>query len=247
MQVLKPISKASLYDEAARQLQAAIEAGTWPPGTRLPSERELAQMLGIGRSSVREAMRMLEAIDLVEIRPGEGTFVRRERRPLADAGVRALLQEEHVAEAYEVRELLDTQVVALAVERATPEDLRAMESALDRMAAQIKIGRTGIEEDHDFHTALTRVVDNQLLLQLHEMLWEKLRPAIEQSFQVPGRAERALAEHRAILEAVKTRDATAAREHALKHLLSRFTDPAAPALKSKRDHDGQREAPRHGS
>ena len=58
MQVLKPISKASLYDEAARQLQAAIEAGTWPPGTRLPSERELAQMLGIGRSSVREAMRM---------------------------------------------------------------------------------------------------------------------------------------------------------------------------------------------
>jgi len=246
--VLKPITKASLYDEAARQLQAGIEAGTWPPGTRLPSERELAQMLGIGRSSVREAMRMLEAIDLVDIRPGEGTFVRRERHPLADAGVRALLREEHVAEAYEVRELLETQVVALAVERATLDDLGAMESALDRMAATIKTGGTGLEEDRDFHTALTRVVDNQLLLQIHGMLWERLRPAIEQSFQVPGRAERALAEHRAIFEAIKGRDASAAREQTLKHLHSRFTDPAVPAaLKSKRNHEGQREAQRHGS
>lgn len=239
--MLKPISKASLYDEAARQLQAGIEAGTWPPGTRLPSERELAQMLGIGRSSVREAMRVLEAMDLIDIRPGEGTFVRPERHPLADAGVRALLQEEHVAEAYEVRELLETQVVALAVERATPDDLRAMESALDRMATKIETGGTGVEEDRDFHTALAGVVDNQVLLQIHQMLWEKLRPAIEQSFQVPGRAERALAEHRGILEAIKSRDPAGARDQVLKHLHSRFTDPMAPAIpKSRKRHDGQR-------
>ena len=116
MHVLKPISKASLYEEAARQLQSAIEAGQWPPGTRMPSERELAQMLGIGRSSLREAMRVLEAMDLVEIRPGEGTFVRPERHPITDPSVRALLQDERVADAYEVRELLDMQIVTLAVE-----------------------------------------------------------------------------------------------------------------------------------
>jgi GntR family transcriptional repressor for pyruvate dehydrogenase complex len=234
--VLKRIAKNSLYEAAARQLQAAIEAGTWAPGARLPSERELAQMLDIGRSSVREALRVLETMDLVEIRPGEGTFVCQERHPLADTGLRALLQEDHIAQAYEVRELLDTQIAIMAVERATAEDLRAMESALDRMAVRVEAGQGGVDEDYDFHTALARVTDNEVLLQFHDMLWETLRPAIERSFSVPGRPARALAEHRDILRAIENRDPVAAREQILRHLHSRFTNPlASAALRSRRD------------
>ena len=183
MSVLKPIEKTNVYEETVRQLRARLEDGTWPPGSRLPSERDLAQGLNVGRSSVREALRMLQALDLVEIRPGEGTFVKLKAAPLAEAKLRSLLQDKEVAQLYEVRELLELQTVTLAVERATPEDISAMESAVNRMADALQAGRTCIDEDLEFHLALARAADNEVLSQILEMLWDKLRPAVELFFQ----------------------------------------------------------------
>ncbi len=226
MGVLRAIEKTNVYEETVRQLRASVEDGTWPPGSRLPSERDLAQMLNVGRTSVREALRMLQALDLVEIRPGEGTFVKAKAAPLAEEKLRALLQDKEVAQLYEVRELLELQTAALAVERATTEDIAAMESAVNRMADALKAGRTSIDEDIEFHLALAGAADNQVLSQILEMLCDKLRPAIELLFQVSGRPERSVAEHRAILAAIKEGEPAKSQELMRVHLLSRFTEPS---------------------
>lgn len=226
MGVLKPIEKTHVYEETVRQLEANLEDGAWPPGSRLPSERELAQVLNVGRTSVREALRMLQALDLVEIRPGEGTFVKAKAAPLAEAKLQSLLQNREVVQLYEVRELLELQTAALAVERATPEDIAAIESAVDRMADALKAGQTCLDEDLEFHLALARASDNQVLSQILEMLCDKLRPAIDLLFQVPGRPGRSVTEHRVILAAIKEGDSAKSQELMRVHLHSRFTEPA---------------------
>jgi len=224
--VIEPINRTNLYQEAAQRIQAQIESGSWPPGTRLPSERELARALNVGRSSVREALRVLQANDLIEIRPGEGTFVKQTGSPLSEGRLRSLLHDKEIADLYEAREILDMQSVALAAERATAEDIRAIESALECMVEGIQAGRSCVEEDFEFHMALTRAADNPVLAQIQELLLRRVEPAVEQFLQVPGRLARSLAEHRAILEAIRVGDATASRQLMHTHLQSRFTDPA---------------------
>jgi GntR family transcriptional regulator, transcriptional repressor for pyruvate dehydrogenase complex len=238
--MLKPIVKTNVYTEAADQLVAAIESKQWPPGSRLPSERALAQMLGVGRTSVREALRVLQVMDLIDIRPGEGTFVREKALPLAEMKLRPLLQDKEVGDLYEIRELLEVQTAALAVERATPEDIEAMERILTRMAERIEASESCVNEDYEFHMTLVRAVDNQILVQILEMVWDRLRPIVERLFQVSGRAERTLAEHRAILEAIKNDDAALSRIRMLEHLHSRFTDPTLSTINRARENARRR-------
>jgi len=223
--VLEPIKKKSLYQEAARRIQDGIETGIWAPGTRLPSERELARALNVGRSSIREAIRVLQAIDLIEIRPGDGTYVKQQGSPLNEESLRFLLQDKEVSDLYEVRELLDVQIAAMAAERATPEDIQVIESTLECMADGIRAGRPCVNEDYQYHKTLARIVDNQVLLQIQEMLWKSLWPTVERFLQVPGRLERSLVEHRAVLDAIKDGDTAKSRELMHAHLQSRFTDP----------------------
>jgi GntR family transcriptional repressor for pyruvate dehydrogenase complex len=224
--MIEPITRTSLYQEAAERIQAHIQSAAWPPGSRIPSERELAKALNIGRSSIREALRVLQANDLIEIRPGEGTFVKQRGSPLSGERLRSLLYDRDIADLYEARELLDVQIAALAAQRATAEDIRAIETTLERMAEGIEQGRCCVQEDFEFHMALTEAADNPVLAQIQELLLKRVEPAVRQFLQVPGRLERSLAEHRAVLEAIRVGDAVASRQLMHTHLQSRFTDPA---------------------
>ncbi len=235
--MLQPIEKISVYEEAARQIRTAIEEGTWLPGERLPSERELCKLLNVGRTSVREALRALQALDFIDIRPGEGSFVRERRLPLAEERVRLLLQSKPVADLYEVREMLECQMAALAAERAGPDDIAAMEAALDRMANKLDDPQACVAEDYAFHLALGQSADNEALLGIQRMLLDELHPAVERFLAVPGRTKRALSEHQAVLQAVKDSDPTLSHGRMHAHLQSRFKDPrlAEIILADKRD------------
>lgn len=227
--MLRPIAKSNIYEAVIQQIRTGIEDGSWPPGSRLPSERDLAQVLNVGRTSVREALRALQAMDLIEVRPGEGTFVRQRALPLAEERIRSLLEDKAIAELYEVRDMLESQTAALAAERATTEDIRAMEAALAEATESVRTGRDCLEEDLAFHMAVARSADNEVVSQVLAMLWDRLRPAIEQFLQVPGRPQRALAEHRTVLEAIRSGDVAATRECMLRHLHSRFSEPTGSA------------------
>jgi len=225
--MLTPIEKTKVYEAAVQQIKARIDSGDWPAGTRLPSERELAEQLGIGRPSVREALRILEAIDLVEIRPGQGIFVKGRAGQSRQVPLLAsVLQEDvRVVELLEIREILEPQIAFLAAEAATADDLRNMEEILERLEKSVTSNGSGAEENLAFHLALAKAVGNEALYQFYGHLLELSRDSIERFFQVPGRAAESLRGHREILEAVREHKPVEAHQRMLKHLRERFAAP----------------------
>ena len=155
----------------------------------------------------------------------------RERRlPLAEERLCSLLQTKLVGDLYEVRELLECQMAALATERAAPDDIAAMEAALDRMADKLDDPEAYVAEDFAFHLALAQSVDNEALFGIQKMLLDELRPTVERFLAVPGRTKRSLPEHRAVLQAVKGSDRTLSHERMHVHLQSRFKDPSVAEI-----------------
>lgn len=225
--MLKPIEKTRVYEAAVDQIKDQIEGGEWPAGTQLPSERELAEQLGIGRPSVREALRVLEVMGLIEIRPGQGSFVS-ERSPGAQQMqlLQSMLREdEYVVELLEVRELLETQIASLAAQSATEDDIECMEEILEQMKESVSDGGTGADENVEFHLALTRAVGNRVLFEVHQLLLKLSRDPVERFFQVPGRLTRSLEGHREILDAIKERNPHKAQQAMLTHMRTRFAVP----------------------
>ena len=140
---IAPIKSTRIYEEIVRQIKAMIAEGRLKSGDRLPPERDLAEKFVVSRTSVREALRALESLGLVEIRPGEGTFVR-------EVSVEALIeplalvmasQREAIGELFEARRLLEPAIAALAAGRATPEEIQEMERILDEQAKEIARGQ----------------------------------------------------------------------------------------------------------
>src|SRR5216117_3565728 len=136
---LGPIKSTRIYEEIVRQVKQLIAEGRLKSGDQLPPERDLAEKFVVSRTSVREALRALESLGFVEIRPGEGTFVR-------EMSVEALIEplallmfskREAIGELFEARRLLEPAIAALAARRATPEEVKEMERILDQQAKEI--------------------------------------------------------------------------------------------------------------
>src|SRR5262249_23592984 len=183
---IEPIKSTRIYEEIVRQVKAMISEGRLKSGDQLPPERDLAEKFVVSRTSVREALRALESLGLVEIRPGEGTFVREvsvealieplamvmvsQREAIGElvrgrgrvAGVR-LSQREAMGELCGARRLLERAIAALAARRATPEEVREMERILDEQAKEIAAGRTGLPQDAEFHAAIASAAHNQAI------------------------------------------------------------------------------------
>jgi GntR family transcriptional repressor for pyruvate dehydrogenase complex len=225
--MLKPIQKTKVYEASVAQIRTKIESGEWPEGMQLPSERDLAEQLNIGRPSVREAMRVLEVMGLIEIRPGQGSFVTRQSNHAQQMRLlESMLQEDdRVVELLEVREMLEPQIAFLAAQSATEADIACLEDILARMEEKLADGETGVDENIEFHLALTKAVGNDLLFQVHELLLKLSRDPVERFFQVPGRLTRSLEEHREILETIKCQHPQEAQRKMLVHLRARFAAP----------------------
>jgi GntR family transcriptional repressor for pyruvate dehydrogenase complex len=231
--VLKPIQKTKVYEAIVEQIKANIENGVWPEGTQLPSERELAEQLNIGRPSVREALRVLEVMGLIEIRQGQGTFVmERSTQSKQIQLLESMLQEDnHVVELMEVREFFEPQIALIAAQSATEEDIRRLERILEQMEKVVEDGGTGVDENIEFHLALTKAIGNRVLLQVHQLLLYLSRDPVEQFFQVPGRLARSLEGHREVLQAIKERNPQQAQQRMLEHLRTRFAVPDSEEAK----------------
>src|SRR5690554_7092178 len=155
--MLTPIRKGSLVETAIEALRNNIENKTWPVGTRLPVEAELSEALGISRSTIREAVRVLVHVGMLETRQGDGTYVRADR----DAGeTLKRIARSKLAEQIEVRIMLETEAARLAAGRSTEQDLKAMTSALDARAAAGERVSERILHDEHFHHALVRASGN---------------------------------------------------------------------------------------
>ena len=219
---VEPIKSARIYEEIVRQVKQLIAAGRLKSGDRLPPERDLAEKFVVSRTSVREALRALESRGLIEIRAGDGAFVR-------DISVETLIEplalvilphREAVGELFEARRLLEPAIATLAARRATPAEIAEMERILEAQGKEVAEGRTGVAQDAAFHAALAGSAHNRAISRIVNALMDLLTQSREESLQTPGRPARSHQDHLRILEAIRRRDEMAAHRTVLDHLIA---------------------------
>ena len=218
--LFRAVRKGRRYEQVAEQIQRLVTNGTLKPGDQLPAERELARQFGVGRSSLRDAIRTLETMGVVESRHGAGTVIRDLDTdalvvPLASA---LLHKRELVAELLEVRMMIEPAVAARAAKNAPREEIAKMEEILDRQCEKVKRGKPCVEEDAEFHAALVHASRNSVVLRVVDVLMDLLRDSRARSLQTPGRLEKSYAGHVRILKAIKDRDGEAAESAVRRHL-----------------------------
>jgi GntR family transcriptional repressor for pyruvate dehydrogenase complex len=214
------VRKGRRYEQVAEQIQRLVADGVLKSGDRLPPERELAKQFGVGRSSLRDAIRTLEVMGLVESRHGAGTVIRDLDTdalvvPLASALVR---KREMVEELLDVRRMIEPALAARAARNATRDEIARMEEILERQRVKVRRGEPTIEEDSEFHAALMRAARNSVVLRVLDVLMDLLRESRARSLQSPGRLEKSYAGHMRILRAIRRRDGAAAEAEVRRHL-----------------------------
>jgi GntR family transcriptional regulator, transcriptional repressor for pyruvate dehydrogenase complex len=213
------VRRNKVYEDVARQIERLI-LKKLKPGDKLPSERELSEMLGVSRSSIRDAIRSLELIGMVEPRQGAGTIV---KELTADAVVNPLanalkLKEDLVGELLDFRRMLEPPLAARAATHATADDVAEMDEILNRQEEKLRRGETTIPEDTTFHYAVALASGNSVVLKVLDIIMDMLRDSRERSLQVEGRPQKSLAGHRRILAAIKRHDAEAAKDAMRRHI-----------------------------
>ena len=212
------IPRSKVYQEVAKQLERRITE-EMKPGDLLPPERELVRMLGVSRSSVRDAIRSLELMGLLEPRQGIGTVVCRPAATPVNPLATALLEKRKmVAELLDVRKMIEPPLARRAALHASRDEIVDMEDILARHEAKVRQGELGIEEDSEFHYAIALASNNSAILKVVDVLMDLLRETRERSLQVEGRQEKSLAGHRRILSALRRGDAAAAEAAMRRHL-----------------------------
>jgi DNA-binding FadR family transcriptional regulator len=212
---LSSLRRGSLVDLATRQLHEQVTRGTWPVGARIPAETELAELLGVGRSTVREAVRSLVHAGLLESRQGAGTFVR--ARAATAPAWDTLLRRAAVLEVYEVRQGLERQAALLAAQRRNPADIERIDAALaQRQRARRHAHNDAfIAADLAFHQAVVAAAHNELLDQVFASFMTVLKDALAVLVADTGPGgvmADASDAHAALAEAIRAGDPAAAVE-----------------------------------
>jgi len=221
MSTLKPVSRVTLGEQVAAQLSDQIAEGRWKPGEKLPSEAELCFTLNIGRSTLREALKSLAFVGLVQMRPGEGTYVLDGSQMIMDRIMARGLpkSDKELAEVGEARLLLEGEIAALAAQRADGSDILQLDSMIEEMNASLAgRGRDFIDLDVEFHLMIAQCAKNQMLFDLMSPIRGVLRDWISRSQQMPEIQQNAHKQHIKILAAIRKRDPEKAKYEMRNHL-----------------------------
>ena len=217
-EALRAPDRRRLYEQLAARLLDYVEVTGLRVGGRLPSERDLAEALKVSRASVRQATIALEVRGTLEVRHGDGIYLK--SLPNESGHVMELMTQRHRLPAIlEAREGLETQLAALAAARRTTEDVAEMTRALDVMAADIEADGFGEEGDRLFHEAVTRAARSPLLADFMAALAVPISETRHSSLGEPGRPPRSLRAHHRILEAIRRGDAAGARQAMRRHVM----------------------------
>jgi GntR family transcriptional repressor for pyruvate dehydrogenase complex len=216
---MRPVQRKPLYEQVSDRLSEFIDVNKLQPGDRLMTERDLAQQLSVGRSSIREAITALRARGIVEVRHGEGIYLLRRPEDLISSLATELV-ETHIDHPYiwETRQALETQCARLPATRSTEEDLTELDAALELMEAEIDAGEPGLAGDRRFHLGVARASHNPILIQLLTGIRESLDRTPETSLTRPDQPATSLRDHQSILTAIRAGQPTEAADEMLRHL-----------------------------
>lgn len=215
--VLRPLERNRLYEDVGHRLGEFVTATAMTPGAQFPPERELSRQLGVSRTSVRQAFVVLQALGYVDIRHGEGVFLRR-IRGFGESFNKLVERRRRLPEVLEAREALEVKLAELAASRRSADDIAAMRTALGQMAGEIDSGGLGTEADSTFHHAIALAARNDVLLHLIDAMAEVIHETRIESLSEPGRPPRSLEAHRRILQAIEDGSAERAADAMRAHL-----------------------------
>jgi len=201
---IQPAQKVTVIEAVTAQLLALIREGHLKPGDSLPSERELMERLQVGRSSVREALRSLATMRVIEVRPSRGAFV---RAPVGEdlvpsSALRALIDRDAMIEIVEAREVLEVELAAMAAERASKEDLDEIQAILHEMEQSLGDVEQGLALNARFHLAVAEAARNQVLLKMLASVKDYLEERLREVSQGEEHMRNSLAGHRRIYECI---------------------------------------------
>jgi len=220
---LEPVQKTTLAESVAQEIISLIQNGHLKPGDRLPSQKELMAQMGVGRSSIREAVQRLIHLNILQSYPGKGTFVNEVLEGLAVSPqeLSLLLAKDAIAELIEVRICLETQTAFLAAQKATLEDLETMKAALREFEEAVRSDRPSFDANAAFHIALAKASNNRFLVRLIENVLSALYTLREESEALlHGSREdqrKAVERHKQIYRAVQERQPEKAQQWMQNH------------------------------
>lgn len=216
---LSPISRSKLAETVAQRLIGQIRDNGLAPGTRMPSERELMSALGVGRSTIREAMNGLAMLGVLEIRHGQGAFVRDPDGGTAvPRGIAAALSRGITRDLFEARHVVEVHVARLAAQRRTEADLNEIGACLADHAHALEMGELAVEPSVRFHVRIGEAAHSEVLCSFVRSFADLLTergPALE---AVDGYREWELDQHRAVFEPIRDGDPEAAAARMAAHL-----------------------------
>ncbi len=214
------VKRSRVHEDIVQQMTQLIKDGKLRPGDKLPPERELAETLGVSRPTLRNALRVLEGLRMIESRQGDGTYVSQANFEQLVAPLAAVLSTRAflVKDILELRQIIEPPIAERAALKARPEDIEELESILAVQAKKAGEGLETAEEDTRFHYAIAEATGNQMVVHLIDLVMSLLGEVRASWLQVPDRREVSLAGHRAILNAIKARDQAAASQTMKEHI-----------------------------
>ncbi|MEH6890143.1 FadR/GntR family transcriptional regulator [Bacillus sp. JJ864] len=214
-----------MYEEVSEAILGMIKNGTLKPGDKLLPVHQLAEQFQVGRSAVREALSALRAMGLIEMKQGEGTYVKNFNASALTSSLNTtlLMKQEDIVNLLEVRKVLEVGAVGAAAVKRTEENLHNMQRWLDEMQKGVGDERAGEKADFHFHMAIAEASHNNILLELMNHVSEMIAETIGETRRIilygeQTTAERLLEEHRKIYEAVLENDVAAAQQAMQDHL-----------------------------
>ncbi|MDZ7698061.1 MAG: FadR/GntR family transcriptional regulator [Deltaproteobacteria bacterium] len=220
---LQPITKTRISEAAIEQIKELIVSENLEPGAKLPSERELVEALGVGRSSIREALRILEIMGLVEVQPGKGAFVKALTGdlfiPLSEL---VSAQKETLHHHFEARMVLEPAAAALAAKRASPQEVdrlrKNLKSFQNNLARKNLVGI--IRADIEFHRLVANATENRTIVVVMNTITRYDIQGWKAALRTSKRPQKTIAEHGKVIEAIAEGDEKKARSAMRSHLLA---------------------------
>lgn len=215
---IEPVRRLKVADSVAAQLEQLIEQGEYRPNDKLPPERILAEQFGVGRSSMREALRLVEANGLLRTDHGVGVFVASSTKPAPSSSELLLFDEFTVPELFEARLSLERDAAATAAKRITPDEADELDRILAQAADPALSDDAFVKLDADLHRTIVKATKNRIWLRIYESIEPLFVTYSHRVIKLAGRRETAHSSHCRIVEAIVARRVRDARSAAVKHI-----------------------------
>jgi GntR family transcriptional regulator, transcriptional repressor for pyruvate dehydrogenase complex len=222
--VLKPIKRVRLYENAVEQIRSLILRNRYSPGDRLPAERNLAEQLSISRPSLREALRVLSVMGLIDIRVGDGIYVKEVNfLPYIESvnlsiSSRLQMEQDSFMKLWQARKILEVGMVDLLEEKITDSFLKNLKHSIEEMGKNIDNEDAFISCGIRFHRLIAEGGQNEILILIWDTLGNLIRRSHSKIYPIFKSPKKSLAAHKRIYAALKTKDIQKATEAMKKHM-----------------------------